>query len=66
MLILLISLSILLIVLIYFQSKYLILIDSPHGQSHKSIYNKNTPLTGGIYLFLTIVISSNNLTYSIL
>lgn len=59
MFILLLSLSILLIALIYIQSKYLILIDTPHGQSHKSIFNKNTPLTGGIYLFLTIVISTN-------
>lgn len=59
MLILLVPLSILLIALIYFQSKYLILIDTPNGQSHKSLYNKNTPLAGGIYLFLTIVISIN-------
>ena len=59
MFILLIPLSILLIALIYFQSKYLVLIDSPHGQSHKSLYNKNTPLAGGIYLFLTLVISIN-------
>ncbi len=59
MFILLAPLSILLIALIYFQSKYLVLIDSPHGQSHKSLYNKNTPLAGGIYLFLTIAISIN-------
>ncbi len=59
MFILLVPLSILLIALIYFQSKYLILIDTPHGQSHKSLYNKNTPLAGGIYLFFTIVISIN-------
>ena len=26
-------------------------------QSHKSIYNKNTPLSGGIFLFLTLSIS---------
>ena len=62
--ILLIYLSILLITLIYFQRKYLILIDAPYGQSHKSLYNKNTPLSGGIYLFLTLSMSINLIEYS--
>ncbi len=51
---LLLLISLFLVALIYFQSKFLILIDTPYGQSHKSIYNKNTPLSGGIYLFVTI------------
>ena len=42
------------IALIFIQSKYLFLIDAPRGQIHKSAYNKNTPLTGGIYIFITI------------
>ena len=40
--------------LIFIQSKYFILIDAPQNQIHKSTYNKNTPLTGGIYMFTTI------------
>ena len=51
---LLLLISLLLVALIFFQSKFLILIDSPYGQSHKSLYNKNTPLSGGVYLFITI------------
>jgi UDP-N-acetylmuramyl pentapeptide phosphotransferase/UDP-N-acetylglucosamine-1-phosphate transferase len=54
MLILIFFISFLLIALIYFQSKYLVLIDTPYGQNHKSIFNKNTPLSGGVYLFITI------------
>ena len=50
----LLLISLLLVALIFFQSKFLILIDSPYGQSHKSLYNKNTPLSGGVYLFITI------------
>ena len=42
------------IALIFIQSKYLFLIDAPRDQIHKSTYNKNTPLTGGIYIFTTI------------
>ena len=41
--------------LIFIQSKYFILIDTPRDQIHKSIYNKNTPLTGGVYMFITLV-----------
>ena len=55
MLILIFFISFLLIALIYFQSKYLVLIDTPYGQNHKSILNKNTPLSGGVYLFITII-----------
>ena len=57
MLILFISISVLLVAIIFIQSKYLILIDNPHGQSHKSIYNKNTPLSGGIFFFIILSIS---------
>ena len=42
------------IALIFIQSKYLFLVDAPREQTHKSKYNKNTPLTGGIYMFITI------------
>jgi UDP-N-acetylmuramyl pentapeptide phosphotransferase/UDP-N-acetylglucosamine-1-phosphate transferase len=42
------------ITLIFIQSKYLFLVDAPREQTHKSKYNKNTPLTGGIYIFITI------------
>jgi UDP-N-acetylmuramyl pentapeptide phosphotransferase/UDP-N-acetylglucosamine-1-phosphate transferase len=42
------------IALIFIQSKYLLLVDAPREQAHKSKYNKNTPLTGGIYIFITI------------
>ena len=42
------------ITLIFIQSKYLFLVDAPREQTHKSKYNKNTPLTGGIYMFITI------------
>ena len=47
----LISLS---IALIFFQSKYLILVDTPKHKDHKKNYNKNVPLSGGIYLFIAI------------
>ena len=57
MLIILIFISALLVTIILIQSKYLILVDNPRDQSHKSIYNKNTPLSGGIFLFLTLSIS---------
>ncbi len=42
------------IALIFIQSKYSFLVDAPREQNHKSKYNKNTPLTGGIYIFITI------------
>ena len=42
------------ITLIFIQSKYSFLLDTPKEQSHKSRYNKNTPLIGGVYLFITI------------
>ncbi len=54
MLIIFIYISIVSLSLIFIQSKYFILLDSPQSQSHKSTYNKNTPLTGGLYLFITI------------
>jgi len=48
-------LTILSISLIFFQSKYLILVDTPGNAKHKLNYNKNIPLSGGIYLFLAIL-----------
>lgn len=54
MLIILIYISAVSLSLIFIQSKYFILIDAPREQTHKSLYNKNTPLTGGIYMFITI------------
>ena len=58
MLIQLIFLIILSIALIFIQSKYLILVDSPESQKHKVLFNKNVPLSGGIYLFISILIFS--------
>ncbi len=52
MFILNISLILLSISLIFFQSKYFILIDRPQKQKHKLDYHKNIPLSGGIYFFL--------------
>ena len=54
MLIIFLYVSTISITLIFIQSKYLFLIDAPQDQIHKSTYNKNTPLTGGIYMFITI------------
>jgi UDP-N-acetylmuramyl pentapeptide phosphotransferase/UDP-N-acetylglucosamine-1-phosphate transferase len=54
MLIIFLYISTISIALIFIQSKYLFLIDAPRDQIHKSAYNKNTPLTGGIYMFITI------------
>ena len=54
MLIIFIYISAISLSLIFIQSKYLILVDAPRNQNHKSTYNKNTPLTGGIYMFITI------------
>ena len=58
MLIQLIFLIILSIALIFIQSKYLILVDAPDNQKHKVLFNKNVPLSGGIYLFISILIFS--------
>ena len=55
MLIIFIYISAVSLSLIFIQSKYFILIDAPRDQIHKSIYNKNTPLTGGTYLFITLI-----------
>ena len=55
MLIILIYVSFVSLSLIFIQSKYFILLDAPQDQAHKSVYNKNTPLTGGVYIFITIV-----------
>ncbi len=43
--------------LILLQSKYLILVDTPK-EKHKKSYNKNIPLSGGIYLFISIFYNS--------
>ena len=56
MLIIFIYLSVISLSLIFIQSKYFILLDAPRDQAHKSSYNKNTPLTGGIYLFVALTI----------
>ena len=69
MLIIFIYLTIISLSLIFIQSKYFILLDAPQEQTHKSIYNKNTPLTGGIYLFISLtayIINSNFSTHSFL
>ena len=44
--------------LISIQIKYSILLDNPKGERHKINYNKNIPLSGGIYLFLSIMLST--------
>ncbi|MDC0153077.1 hypothetical protein OAI81_02290 [Candidatus Pelagibacter sp.] len=41
--------------LIIIQSKYFFLIDRPKNQQHKLAYNKNIPLSGGIYFFIAIL-----------
>jgi UDP-N-acetylmuramyl pentapeptide phosphotransferase/UDP-N-acetylglucosamine-1-phosphate transferase len=51
-------LIILFISLILIQSKYSILLDDPKGEQHKINYNKNVPLSGGIYLFLSFLLST--------
>jgi UDP-N-acetylmuramyl pentapeptide phosphotransferase/UDP-N-acetylglucosamine-1-phosphate transferase len=53
-----IFLIILSISLISIQSKYSFLLDNPKGERHKINYNKNVPLSGGIYLFLSILLST--------
>ena len=67
MLIIFIYFSIISLSLIFIQSKYFILLDAPRDQAHKSKYNKNTPLTGGAYLFITIttwILSTSYNNYS--
>ena len=54
MLIIFLYISFISLSLIFIQSKYFILVDTPRNQKHKSTYNKNTPLTGGVYLFITL------------
>ena len=54
MLIIFIYISAISLSLIFIQSKYFILLDAPKDQTHKSTYNKNTPLTGGLYMFITM------------
>ena len=57
MLILFISISVLLVAIIFIQSKYLILIDNPHGNPTSQYIIKNTPLSGGIFFFIILSIS---------
>ena len=64
MLILIIISTFLSISLIYFQTKFSILIDNPVKQDHKLNYNKNTPLSGGIYFFLAISATTIIFNYS--
>jgi len=52
------------IALIFIQSKYLFLLDAPREQTHKSKYNKNTPLIGGIYMFITMTTFMPYIEYS--
>ena len=69
MLIIFIYFSVISLSLIFIQSKYFILLDAPRDQRHKSKYNKNTPLTGGIYLFIAIttwILSTSYNNYSLL
>jgi UDP-N-acetylmuramyl pentapeptide phosphotransferase/UDP-N-acetylglucosamine-1-phosphate transferase len=51
-------LIILFISLISIQGKYSILLDNPNGERHKINYYKNVPLSGGIYLFLSILVNT--------
>ena len=55
MYILFIFLILLSISLIFIQSKYFFLVDRPENQQHKLTYNKNIPLSGGIYFFIAIL-----------
>ena len=54
---------ILFISLISIQSKYSFLLDNPKGERHKINYNQNVPLSGGIYLFLSILLSTFSTKY---
>jgi len=64
MLIIFLYISIISLSLIFIQSKYFILVDTPSKQRHKSAYNKNTPLTGGVYLFITLTTYILHVGYS--
>ena len=64
MLIILLYISVISITLIFIQSKYLFLVDAPREQTHKSKYNKNTPLIGGIFMFITIATFMPYIEYS--
>ncbi len=44
--------------LIYIQSKYSFLTDKPENQQHKLSQNKNVPLSGGLFFFASLLISS--------
>ena len=69
MLILNLILILLSISLIYFQSKYSFLIDNPIKQDHKLDFNKNIPLSGGIFFLVTIstnLLISNHSYYNFL
>jgi UDP-N-acetylmuramyl pentapeptide phosphotransferase/UDP-N-acetylglucosamine-1-phosphate transferase len=48
--------------LIFLQSKYLVLVDTPK-EKHKKNYNKNIPLSGGIYFFISIFFYSLSTIY---
>tara|TARA_B100000787_G_C16174211_1_gene288095 strand:- start:273 stop:1283 length:1011 start_codon:yes stop_codon:yes gene_type:complete len=48
-----------LFLLITLQKKFLILVDNPHHQKHKILDNKNIPLSGGMYLLLSILFSTS-------
>ena len=57
-----ILLTIFLTLLVVFQRKFLILVDNPLHQKHKKKDNKNIPLSGGLYLLISLIICN---TYSI-
>ena len=59
-----ISLILLSLSLIFFQSKYFILIDRPQEQKHKLDYHKNIPLSGGIYFFLAFAANTLMTSYN--
>ena len=42
--------------LIYIQSKYSFLVDKPENQEHKLTQNKNVPLSGGLFLFFSLLV----------
>jgi UDP-N-acetylmuramyl pentapeptide phosphotransferase/UDP-N-acetylglucosamine-1-phosphate transferase len=64
MFIIFLYISVISIALIFIQSKYLFLVDAPREQTHKSKYNKNTPLIGGIYMFITMTTFMPYIEYS--
>jgi len=48
--------------LIFLQSKYLVLVDTPK-EKHKKKYNKNIPLSGGVYFFTSFFFYSLSTIY---